>query len=142
MPKRLCRRRRSASDDPIQRVAGIPSGAAFKTWLLAVIRRTAADERRRDWLRKLGLVRRERMAVAAEPDPPPVLAHRTELQTAFQQALTGLPHRQQQVLHLVFYQDLSLNEAGWGISSVAARTAQGSVPRCPNALCAPDCFLP
>jgi RNA polymerase sigma-70 factor (ECF subfamily) len=83
--------------------------AAFKTWLLAVIRRTAADERRRDWLRKLGLVRRERMA-PAEPDPPAELAHRTELQAAFQQALAGLPRRQQQVLHLVFYQDLSLSE--------------------------------
>jgi RNA polymerase sigma-70 factor (ECF subfamily) len=85
--------------------------AAFKTWLLAVIRRTADDERRRDWLGRLGLVRRARMSQAVEPDAPQDLAHRTELQAAFQQALAALPRRQQQVLHLVFYQDLSLSEA-------------------------------
>jgi RNA polymerase sigma-70 factor (ECF subfamily) len=113
-----CRRDAAEAEDVLQAAylkvldgrARYGGRAAFKTWLLAVIRRTAADGLRRDWLRKLGLVRRERMAAAAEPDPPPELAQRTELQAAFQQALAGLPRRQQQVLHLVFYQDLSLSE--------------------------------
>lgn len=113
-----CRRDAAEAEDVLQAAylkvldgrARYGGRAAFKTWLLAVIRRTAAEERRRGWLRKLGLVRRERMT-AAEPDPPPERAHRTELQAAFQQALSALPRRQQQVLHLVFYQDLSLSES-------------------------------
>jgi RNA polymerase sigma factor (sigma-70 family) len=114
-----CRRNAAEAEDVLQTAylkvldgrARYGGRAAFKTWLLAVIRRTAADARRRDWLSTLGLVRRERMAMAAAPDAPPDRAQRTELQDAFQQALAALPRRQQQVLHLMFYQDLSLSEA-------------------------------
>jgi RNA polymerase sigma-70 factor (ECF subfamily) len=114
-----CRRDAAEAEDVLQAAylkvldgrARYGGRSAFKTWLLAVIRRTAADERRRDWIRKLGLARRERMAASLAPDAAPELAHRTELQAAFRQALAGLPRRQQQVLHLVFYQDLSLSEA-------------------------------
>ena len=114
-----CRRNAAEAEDVLQTAylkvldgrARYGGRAEFKTWLLAVIRRTAADARRRDWLGKLGLVRRGRVAMAAEPDEPAELAHRTELQAAFQRALAGLPRRQQQVLHLVFYQGLSLSES-------------------------------
>jgi RNA polymerase sigma-70 factor (ECF subfamily) len=98
--------------------------AAFKTWLLAVIRLTAADERRRGWLRRLGLARYgRREAEAVEQDSPPDIQHRTERQAAFQKALGALPRRQQEVLHLVFYQDLSLSEAAdvLGVSVGSAR---------------------
>jgi RNA polymerase sigma factor (sigma-70 family) len=98
--------------------------AAFKTWLLAVIRLTAADERRRTWLRKLGLIRYEdrRAGPSVQADPPDI-RHRGERQAAFQAALATLPRRQQEVLHLVFYQDLSLSEAAavLGVSIGAAR---------------------
>jgi RNA polymerase sigma-70 factor (ECF subfamily) len=98
--------------------------AAFKTWLLAVIRRTAADARRGRWLVTLGLARyeRERPAVTS-PDGPADVQHRSELQAAFRAALSKLPRRQQEVLHLVFYQDLSLSEAA-GVMGVSVGSAR------------------
>ena len=99
--------------------------AAFKTWLFAVIRNTAADERRRHWLRTLGLARyvggREPDAVA---DRPAEGLEREERQAAFRKALAHLPRRQQEVLHLVFYQEMSLQEAAvaMGVSVGSART--------------------
>src|ERR1041384_3826374 len=82
--------------------------ALFRTWLFAVIRTTAADERRRNWLRRLKLMahseEREHDMPAFERGSP--LEESEKLQ-AFQQALAQLPRRQQEVLHLVFYQDLS-----------------------------------
>lgn len=98
--------------------------AAFKTWLFAVIRRTAADERRRHWLRRLGLVRYGRDAPpAGQAGSPAETLHLDELQAAFREALARLPRRQQEVLHLVFYQELSLSEAAgvMGVSVGAAR---------------------
>lgn len=90
--------------------------AAFKTWLFAVIRRTAADERRRQWLRRLRLVEyRPERDDLAQPAP------RSEM---LDTALAQLPRRQREVLHLVFYQDLTIEEAAgvMGVSVGSART--------------------
>ena len=99
--------------------------SAFKTWLFAVIRHTAADERRRHWLRRLKLVAYGREH--AEAVNPAVAAGRleqSERRQMFRQALAALPHRQQQVLHLVFYQDLTVQQAAevMGVSIGSART--------------------
>jgi RNA polymerase sigma-70 factor (ECF subfamily) len=99
--------------------------AAFKTWLFAVIRKTAADERRRNWLRRLRLIRYgERARTAAAEERPERDPDRDELRAMFLRVLDALPLRQRQVLHLVFYHDLSLSEAAeaMGLAVGSART--------------------
>ena len=99
--------------------------AAFKTWLFAVIRRTAADERRRAWLRRLRLdgYRQDR-AGAVQPARRGEALEQSERLTVFRQVLAKLSRRQQEVLHLVFYQDLTIEEAAgvMGVSLGSART--------------------
>jgi RNA polymerase sigma factor (sigma-70 family) len=98
--------------------------ASFKTWLFAVIRRTAADERRRQMLRRLLLDRHWASPPPAAVERPDEVAHRAELQRLVRKVLTQLPRRQREVLQLVFYHDLSLAEAAqvMGISLGSART--------------------
>lgn len=99
--------------------------ASFKTWLFAVIRKTAASERRKNVLRRLRLPglrsQHDRVPTSQEPD---VAWELSERQVFFRRALQLLPARQQEALHLVFYQDLSLREAAlvMGVSIGAART--------------------
>jgi RNA polymerase sigma-70 factor (ECF subfamily) len=96
---------------------------SFKTWLFAVIRRTALDERRRHWLGALRLLAYGRQRPPAEPDAADALLDCQTLQPAFRAALEELAPRQHEVLHLAFYQDLSLTEAAdvMGISIGSAR---------------------
>jgi RNA polymerase sigma factor (sigma-70 family) len=86
--------------------------SALKTWLFGVIRHTAADERRRHWLRRLRLegFTREHEANREPPRQDHAL-ELSELTGELREALARLPRRQQEVLHLAFYQDLSLQEA-------------------------------
>lgn len=94
--------------------------ASFKTWLFAVIRRTAADERRRQFVRRLLLA--QRPAPASVSERPDDVLYRAELARLLRDELARLPQRQREVLQLVFYHDLSLAEAAQvlGISSGAA----------------------
>ncbi len=99
--------------------------ASFKTWLFAVIRNTAADMRRRRGARRLRLVRPEATAQATAPrELPDETMDRARLQTLFRQALAELSDRQREVLHLVMYHDLTLEEAArvMGVSLGTART--------------------
>jgi RNA polymerase sigma-70 factor (ECF subfamily) len=97
--------------------------SSFRTWLFGVIRRTAAEHRRARWLRSAaGLRRREE-----RPSPPPspeTLLHEAESSQALRAALRELPARQREVLHLVFYQEMTLDETArvLGISLGSART--------------------
>jgi len=96
--------------------------ANFRTFLFAVIRRTAAEEQRRQIVRRglsLGDIRE------------PAIAHdgldsilREESSRRLESALKQLSSRQREVLHLVFYQDLTIAEAATvvGISLGSART--------------------
>ncbi len=86
--------------------------SAFRTWLFGVIRQTAREHRRRaesEWARaeKLSL----QGEPPREPEPPDVGVERSERRRALREALTRLPERQREVLHLVFYQDLTIREA-------------------------------
>ena len=98
--------------------------ASFKTWLFAVIRNTAADERRRHWLRRLRLIGySDERAHDMQPAIHSQRLEQSELLQEFQAALAELPRRQQEVLHLVFYQDLSVQEEAdvMGVSVGSAR---------------------
>jgi RNA polymerase sigma factor (sigma-70 family) len=97
--------------------------ASFRTWLFSVVRHTAAELRRRAALRRwrplaaLGAMRDHR------PDPAALLA-RADATRRLTAALDSLPRRQREVLHLVFYQDLTIAEAAEvaGVSLGTART--------------------
>lgn len=128
-----CRRDRSDAEEVLQTVylkifegkAVYRGEASLKTWLFAVIRKTAATEYRRKLLRGF------RLAPAFEEPNERVFAgegpaasfERSEAQNHFQNALKSLPKRQREALHLVFYEDLSLREAAdvMGISIGSAR---------------------
>jgi len=99
--------------------------SSFKTWLFSVIRLTAADERRWSWRRWL------RSAPLAAADGHPAEgadAHealaRSERCAEVRAALDHLSARQAEVLRLVFFHDLTLDEAAavMGIGPGSART--------------------
>jgi RNA polymerase sigma factor (sigma-70 family) len=79
--------------------------AQFKTWLFSVIRRTAADRRRRAWIDPT------RWFEPRDPPTPDADAERAQRRERVRQALTRLATRQREVLELVFYQDLTVEEA-------------------------------
>ena len=97
--------------------------SSLRTWLFGVVRRVAQEERRRRTTR-----RRKHLELAAEPrsvgtEPLDVLA-RSERSEHLLRALDTLSERQREVLHLVFYQDMSIAEAAevMGVSLGSART--------------------
>jgi len=99
--------------------------AAFKTWLFAVIRNTAAGERRRNWIRflRLGSYQKEHDKDCQPADSGEALQGMERIDL-FHAMLAKLPRRQQEILHLVFYQDLTVEAAAkaMGVSLGSART--------------------
>lgn len=82
----------------------------FRTWLFGVIRRVAMEENRRvrrEHARTLVLEHPAALAVADET----TRADDLNSASALHAALAELPERQREVLHLVFYQDMSIAEA-------------------------------
>jgi RNA polymerase sigma factor (sigma-70 family) len=128
-----CRRDRAQAEDVLQTVylkilegkACFRGESSFRTWLFAVIRKTAIGEHRKNLLRKGILADNSRVTStsASSLEEPGVALERSEAQALFQNALKNLPRRQHEALHLVFYQDLSLHEAAevMGISIGSAR---------------------
>jgi len=128
-----CRRDATEAEEVLQTVylkilegkAQFRGESSLKTWLFAVIRKTAISEYRRSWLHSLRLTTdttETEQRTANDPGPVARLEH-SETQLRFQAALATLPERQREALHLVFYQDLSLREAAevMGISIGSAR---------------------
>jgi RNA polymerase sigma-70 factor, ECF subfamily len=127
-----CSRDRAVAEEVLQEVylkildgrARFDGRSTLKTWLLALIRFTAADE-----CRRLSRHQARLDALAAEPQqdraaaPDETLAH-LETRAEVSAALDALPIRQREVLVLVFYHDLSLDEAAavMGVSPGTART--------------------
>lgn len=128
-----CRRDATEAEEVLQTVylkilegkARFRGESSLKTWLFAVIRKTAISEYRKSWLRSLRLT--SDIEEAGEPvdgrESPSKSFERSEVQTHFQTALKSLPKRQREALHLVFYEDLSLREAAdvMGVSIGSAR---------------------
>jgi RNA polymerase sigma-70 factor (ECF subfamily) len=99
--------------------------SAFKTWFFAVIRMTAKDQKRRSWLRRLRLAEYPQPSASRDQQPEQErIMEQSEKMEAFRKILANLPARQQEVLHLVFYQDMSLSEAAevMAVSLGSART--------------------
>ena len=116
-----CRRDHAEAEEVLQTVylkilegkACFRGDASLKTWLFAVIRKTAIGEHRKNILRKLRWSdSSEATSKSVSPlEEPGVAFEKSETQALFQNALKSLPRRQREALHLVFYQDLSLSEA-------------------------------
>lgn len=116
-----CRRDRSEAEEVLQTVylkilegkAEYRGESSFKTWLFAVIHKTAVSEHRKSMLRKLTSMMSSTPAgeTASYLDDQSTAIERSEEQKRFRWALAKLPGRQREVLHLVFYEDLTLREA-------------------------------
>ena len=128
-----CRWDRAAAEDVLQssylRVmdgeAAFNGTASFRTFLFGVIRRTASEERRRRAVRAtvpLSLLSAAAEPMTADEGLAPII--RTESSRRLIAALGQLAPRQREVLHLVFYNDLTIAEAAVviGVSLGSART--------------------
>jgi RNA polymerase sigma factor (sigma-70 family) len=94
------------------------------TWILAVVRRTAIELRRRRYVRALLLQSYPLEHVSSTSDAnADCELEATQLQKCLLSALAALARRQREVLTLVFYHDLTVDQAAhvMGISSGAAR---------------------
>ncbi|HET7871761.1 MAG TPA: RNA polymerase sigma factor [Terriglobales bacterium] len=124
-----CRQQREDAEEVLQTAylkvlegrARFSGESSFRTWLYGVVRHTAAEQRRRRWLRDALLLK----WFAARPEPAscdPEVPGR-DRSHELRQALAQLPQRQREVLHLVFYQEMTVEEAA-GAMNVALGTAR------------------
>lgn len=126
-----CAGDRAAAEDALQASylkvldgrARFEGRARFRTWLFSVVRHTAAELRRRAALRRWLPLAVLGATADGRPDPATELA-RTDETRRLTAVLATLPRRQREVLHLVFYQDLTIAEAAEvaGVSLGTART--------------------
>lgn len=97
--------------------------STLKTWLFAVIRRTAAAHGRSRWLRELRFVFHD---VSGVPDGAESTERRvihSEETSALLRALEHLARRQREIIELVFYHELTIEEAA-GVVGVTVGTAR------------------
>lgn len=115
-----CRGDRAGAEEVLQTVylkilegkARYRAESSLRTWLFAVIRKTSVSEHRRSLLRKLRFSEGANQPIDVGTHATQDLdLERSELQLRFRRALTLLPARQRQALHLVFYENLTLREA-------------------------------
>ena len=99
--------------------------SSFGTWLFAVIKHTAVDQRRRALLRSLWILP---LGNGVEPPSmgpgPDEQVERSERRQRLERALTQLPQRQREVLLLVFYHGHTIEAAAQvlDIGTGSART--------------------
>jgi RNA polymerase sigma-70 factor (ECF subfamily) len=120
-----CSFRRDEAEDVLQTVylklldgrARHDGRSSLRTWIFAVIRNTASDRRRQSWMGSLGIDRLWQKRV--QPPHGPDGEQRAQVRAA----LSELPTRQREVIELVFYHDLTVEEAAqvMGVSVGSAR---------------------
>ncbi len=96
--------------------------STFKTWLFSVVRNMAAGARRRRWLEARASWR---MFLGGAPEPGPHEAVTSEERgERIRRALGTLPARQREVLDLVFFHEMTIEQAAqvMEVSTGTART--------------------
>jgi RNA polymerase sigma factor (sigma-70 family) len=128
-----CARDRDAAEDTLQSAylrilsgkARFDGRSSLRTWVFGVIRRTAHEELRRGASRRLREESAEPEAHAvSDPAPGADLAlEYAEASAEFLAALGTLSPRQREVLHLVFYQEMTIEEAA-GVMQISLGSAR------------------
>lgn len=126
-----CRGRRDEAEETLQIAylkvlngqARFDGRSAIRTWFFAVIRRTAAERRRAGWIRRLAFTRWQLRRVESEPIDPESAADRSQAAGLVRSALGRLPRRQREILHLVFYEGLSVEQSA-RVLAVSVGTAR------------------
>ncbi|MEO8138908.1 MAG: RNA polymerase sigma factor [Gemmatimonadota bacterium] len=128
-----CEGNRAAAEDALQATylkilegrARFEGRSSLRTWVFGVLRRTASEEDRRGGSRRwrpLSLVE-SHPATGSDRHHPDAGVLRSEESSHLLAALEALPARQRDVLHLVFYQELTIAEAA-EVLSVGLGTAR------------------
>ena len=123
---------RDAAEDVLQSayLKAIDGTAAFdglssvKTWFFGVVKRTAAESRRKHAVRGAAL----RRWIDGRPVATPMKTPDRSIEVAderhrLQQMLRQLSSRQRELLHLVFYQDLTIEDAA-GVLEIGVGSAR------------------
>lgn len=119
-----CRRNRDEAEEVLQDVylkilegkARFDGRSSLKTWLFSVIRRTAAAQFRRRVLHNLLLVNWARRELDPVTPNPHATAEESQVSSVLLGALRKLARRQRQVLELVFYHDMTIEEAATALA--------------------------
>ncbi|HYS55430.1 MAG TPA: sigma-70 family RNA polymerase sigma factor [Thermoanaerobaculia bacterium] len=85
--------------------------SSLKTWLFAVIRRTAAAQARRRILHDFLTARWARRELEPLSDTADSAAEKSQISAALIAALQKVSRRQREVLELVFYHDMTIEQA-------------------------------
>jgi len=99
--------------------------SSFKTWFFAVIHNTAKEHYRKHRLKNSGLLKLMQFGAETEVrDSQEALLERAEQKSLIKTLLSQIPKRQRQTLELVFYQDMTIEDAALilGIGLGSART--------------------
>jgi RNA polymerase sigma-70 factor, ECF subfamily len=106
----------------LEKPEGFQQRSTFKTWLFAVIRKNALKRRGRLWAMRARL--RDLVLGPRQASSQEKRVFDGELRRAIQRLLERISERQREVLRLVFYHDLTVEQAAevMGVSVGSART--------------------
>ncbi len=104
--------------------AGFNGHSCTRTWFFGVVKHTAQEQRRQRAVRHVALRRWLAGRPVSDPVPTPeTLSREAEDQRRLRRLLSRLSPRQRDLLHLVFYQELTIEEAA-GVLHVSVGTAR------------------
>jgi RNA polymerase sigma-70 factor (ECF subfamily) len=126
-----CGRDRTEAEDVLQETylkifegrARFDGRSTLKTWLFAVIRRTAAAHRRFRWFRDSRAASDDLSTLEAGGESAEQRLMHSETASALLQAVGHLARRQREVIELVFYHDMTVEQAA-EVAGVSVGTAR------------------